>query len=222
MREITSKIFKYIESKIGSNYQLYLVGGSARDLLLGRDFDDFDFATDCPYDVLMNSFEHVRSNYERFGIVNIKYNGCEITLACLRKEKLYLDNRHPAQVEFISDPVEDAKRRDFKINAIYIDSKGNILDPYNGRKDLKDGIISMIGDIETRIDEDPIRICRAFRFEDKLGFKLEPKLREYCEKHVYLLEGLNPHKMDIEYAKCSPKVYKIIQTLLYSSKRVLK
>ncbi len=222
MKEITEKIFSLLKQKIGYNYQLYLVGGSSRDLLLGKNFVDFDFATNAPYDYLIEVFPEVKNSYKKFGIVNLKYLNFDITLACLRKEKLYNDNRHPDAISFIDDPIVDARRRDFTINAIYIDSEGKILDPFDGRGDLKNKMIRMIGDIPSRINEDPIRIIRAFRFEDKLGFAIEPELEEYCEDNIWRIEKLNPYKVELEYKKCSKKTYLKLQTLLTASQRVLK
>lgn len=222
MEEITKKIFSFLKQKIGESYHLYLVGGSSRDLLLGKQFVDFDFATNAPYDLLIELFPGVKNSYKKFGIVNLKYQDFDITLACLRKEKLYNDNRHPDVITFIDDPIVDAKRRDFTINAIYIDSNGTILDPFDGRADLKNKIIRMIGDIPSRINEDPIRIIRAFRFEDKLDFEIEPELEEYCKANMWRIEKLNPYKLELEYKKCSKKTYLKLQTLLTASKRVLK
>jgi tRNA nucleotidyltransferase (CCA-adding enzyme) len=214
MKTAIKEVFSFLRKEIKFEYQLYMVGGSSRDYLLGRKFSDFDFATDAPFDYLIQAFPLCKSSFKKYGIVNIKYKEYDVTLACLRKEKLYRDNRHPDVIKFISDPLIDAARRDFTINAIYIDSSGKIIDPYNGVKDLKEKAIRMIGDIPSRINEDPVRIIRAFRFEDTLGFSIEPELEEYCEKNIWRIELLNSYKLRIEYDKCSNKAYLKIQSLL--------
>ncbi|MFA6796526.1 MAG: polynucleotide adenylyltransferase [Bacilli bacterium] len=217
MEEIVKVIFRYLRKNIDEKYQLYLVGGSSRDYLLGKKFTDFDFATNAPFEYLIEVFPKCKNFYRKYGIVNLKYGDFDITLACLRKEKLYLDNRHPSVIKFIDDPVEDAKRRDFTINAIYIDSKGKVIDPFGGKTDLKGKIIRMIGDIPSRINEDPVRILRAFRFEDTLGFRIEDKLKKYCEDNIWRIEEINSHKLKIELEKCSNKAYLKIQSLLSAS-----
>ncbi|MDD4531935.1 MAG: hypothetical protein PHW22_00635 [Bacilli bacterium] len=222
MKEIIDQIFNLLSEKIGAKYQIYLVGGSTRDFLLNRKFDDFDFATDAPFDYLIEVFPHVKSSFPKYGIVNIEYKQYHITLALMREEKMYIDKRHPTIINFIDNPIDDARRRDYTINAIYIDQAGHIIDPFMGQDDLKKRIIRMIGDIPSRINEDPIRIIRAFRFEDQLGFNLEPHLEKYCRQNIWRINQINPYKLRLEYAKCSRAVYFKIQNLLTTSQRMIK
>jgi len=159
---------------------IYLVGGSSRDYLLTGDFKDFDFATPLTPDEiisLLNVDTYDEFAY-KFGTVKTKIFNQEIEITSFRKESNYTDNRHPNEVIFIDDIKEDAKRRDFTINAIYLDKDLKVHDFYNGISDLKSKTIRMIGNPYTRLKEDPLRIVRALRFSLALEFNLDKDLEE--------------------------------------------
>ena len=159
---------------------IYLVGGSSRDYLLTGDFKDFDFATPLtPNEVifLLNVDTYDKFAY-KFGTIKTKIFNQEVEITSFRKEENYTDSRHPNEVIFIADIKEDAKRRDFTINAIYLDKDLKVYDFYNGLTDLKSKTIRMIGNPYTRLKEDPLRIIRALRFSLSLGFNLDEDLEE--------------------------------------------
>lgn len=214
MDNVTNDIFSYLVSKIGTNHQVYLTGGSARDCLLNIPFNDFDFVTDLTPDKTQQLFPDADVSFARFGIINLHINGKHVTLATLRKDGKYDDSRHPSKVSFIKDVETDCLRRDFTINAIYICADGSIKDPLDGQIDLNKHIIRMIGDIPTRINEDPLRIIRAIRFSYKLNFTIEKDLLEYITGHAYLLKKLNPDKAQEEISKATKEAQDKLNILM--------
>jgi len=202
--EYVKSIFSLLESHLGKD-RIYLVGGSSRDLLLKRDFNDFDFATTLTSNQInessLGTLFKLDFSFKKFGIVNFNYEGNHITLATMRKEGKYTDSRHPSYIEFITSKEVDSCRRDFTVNSIYLDSNLVAYDPQGGLADLEDKVIRMIGDIPTRMNEDPLRMIRALRFSLELGFTLEEKLKEYIFAHLSLLGLLNPSKIEEEIKK---------------------
>ena len=161
----TKSIFSLLENQDKSN-KLKFVGGCVRKLLNKELVNDIDIATSLTPDELKNIFKEKRIYFIETGIahgtITVVINKIKFEITTLRKD-VSTDGRH-ANVEFISDWETDAKRRDFTINAIYSDLKGEIYDPLGGSKDLKNGIVKFIGDPNERIKEDYLRILRYFRF----------------------------------------------------------
>jgi poly(A) polymerase len=158
--------------------QLYLVGGSLRDQLLGREGKDLDFATDArPEETRERVAKWADAVWvvgEKFGTVGLSKRGLKAEITTLRAERYDGVSRKP-EVSFGLDIVEDLSRRDFTINAIARDlHRGELLDPFGGRQDLEAGIARFVGDPQARIAEDPLRMLRAVRFCAQLGFELDP------------------------------------------------
>ena len=162
----------------------WLVGGAIRDALLGRDVQDFDFATDLRPDRLLRLFPDADARDARLGTLQITVPGHRLVFTTLRVEGDYRDQRHPEFVRFVDDPIEDALRRDFTINAIYANAtdlaRGGgsttfaVLDPTGGLDDLRHGVLRVIGDPSRRFVEDPLRILRAVRFAANGRATLDP------------------------------------------------
>lgn len=182
-------------------FRLYMIGGTTRDYLLNLEVLDYDFVTDAT-PIEMKSFL-VDGNYvfAKYGTVKVKLDGKHIDITTLRKESDYLDSRHPSNVIFTKNLEEDYKRRDFTINAIYMDEKYNPIDFCNGISDLNNRIIRFIGDPVKRIKEDPLRILRAKRFKEKLGFNYEKNTEIAIEENYDLINKLNPDKIKEEERK---------------------
>ena len=161
----SNKIFKAINS-YSLESELRYVGGCIRKIIKKEKIDDIDLATNLePTQVCealkKNNINYFESGIEHGTITAIKDN-YRFEITTLRKDVI-TDGRH-AKVEFSKDWKEDASRRDFTINAIYSDKDGNLFDPFNGKKDLENGIINFIGNPEERIKEDYLRILRYLRF----------------------------------------------------------
>ena len=163
--EEVKSIFLVLENQDKGN-KLMFVGGCVRKLLKKELVNDIDIATNLSPDELKNILRENNINFIETGIthgtITVVINKIKFEITTLRKD-VSTDGRH-ANVEFISDWEEDAKRRDFTINAIYSDLKGEIYDPLGGLKDLENKIVKFIGDPNERIREDYLRILRYFRF----------------------------------------------------------
>ena len=183
-------------------WKLYLVGGSVRDYLLFDEFNDLDVVSDATPDDIAKFFkERASYNFKKYGAVTLYFKSYKFDVTTLRKESNYLDSRHPKQIEFVNDLDIDVKRRDFTINALYMDDKLKIYDYVDGVNDLNNKIIRMIGDPLTRIKEDPLRILRAIRFKETLNFEIEEELEKVIKENISLLDNLNKEKIKEEIRK---------------------
>ena len=152
----------------------YLVGGCVRDLLLKREPEDYDLATDAPPERVLALFPGAQLVGAHFGVVLVREDGAEVQVATFRSDHSYMDGRHPSEVRFETDPRQDVLRRDFTINALLMDPRGGeVLDFVGGREDLARGVIRAIGDAEARFGEDHLRMLRAIRFAARFGFQIE-------------------------------------------------
>lgn len=182
-------------------YRLYLVGGSVRDLLLGRPYTDHDFATDALPEEEKSFLPEAFYAFAKYGSIRLKEKGEEVDITTMREEGAYTDFRHPSKIVFVKDPALDFRRRDFTINALYLDEEYNLLDFCQGLEDLKNGIIRFIGDPDTRLREDPLRLLRAERFAKTLSFQIEEKTKAAIERNRSLLKELKPEKVKEEQRK---------------------
>mgnify|MGYP005844482353 CR=1 FL=1 len=159
--------------------QLYLVGGSVRDELLGRDGKDIDLTTDATPDEVkrLAASVHPSGIYtvgERFGTIGLVFPERKVEITTFRAEQYPADSRKPT-VTFGNSLEDDLSRRDFTINAMARDVvSGRLFDPYGGLRDLRDKMVRAVGVPEQRFAEDPLRLLRAVRFAVELGFDIEP------------------------------------------------
>jgi poly(A) polymerase len=157
-----------------AGHTAYLAGGSVRDQLLGREPKDYDVATDARAAVVQELFPKTIPVGVQFGVVVVVQDDVPIEVATFRADAVYLDGRHPSSVRF-SSPEEDARRRDFTINGMFIDPvTDTVIDYVGGQADLRARIIRAIGDPAARISEDRLRMLRAVRFAAVLGCDIEP------------------------------------------------
>lgn len=155
----------------------FIVGGAVRDLILGKIPNDWDIVTDIPINMLIQLFTEGGFSVSLTGVshlvLNVSLNHYNIEISNFRRDKK-CDGRH-AEVE-IGSIEDDAKRRDFTVNALYLNTLSNeIIDPnHQGLKDIEDRVIRFIGNPKDRIREDYIRVFRFYRFTSK-GFKADSK-----------------------------------------------
>lgn len=197
-----NEIFDFLKTIFNEHsYRLYMIGGTSRDYLLGLEIKDYDFVTDAtPLEIA--SFLNVDLTFAKYGATRYKYHDLKIDITTLRIEGDYKDSRHPSFIRFIKDIEKDYLRRDFTLNAIYIDEEYNVLDPsLMGVKDLKNKELRFIGDPLKRIKEDPLRILRGQRFAQIYGLKISPELDKLFLDNFYLLETINKDKISEEEAK---------------------
>jgi len=156
-----------------AGYQCLIVGGAVRDLLLGKTPHDLDLVTTATPEESAAIFTEHKIVGASFGVSLIKYQGYEFEVATAREERNYMDGRHPESVRYSKDFSVDAARRDFTINAMMLDpADGRIYDFFDGRHDLRKGIIRTVGNPEERFAEDHLRMLRAVRFAARLGFDI--------------------------------------------------
>ncbi len=184
-----------------NGHSLYIVGGTSRDLLLGKEPDDLDFVTDATPEEEKVFLPEASYHFAKFGSIHLKVNGKMVDITTFRVEGEYNDHRHPSKITFVRNIKEDCIRRDFTINALYLDENYNLLDFSGGKDDLDNHLIRFIGDPNKRIKEDPLRICRAERFASKLGFDIEKETLEAIKNNYHLLNELNPSKLEEEERK---------------------
>lgn len=176
-------------------FSLYFVGGSVRDFLLYGGFNDIDLVTDATPNRIKEILPDADFTFERFGFVKVAFEGIKIDLTTLRIEDGYLDFRHPKKIKFTTKLEEDCKRRDFTINALYMDTDLHVYDYVNGVEDLNNKVIKMIGNPVVRLREDPLRIIRAIRFFLTYKLKIDEELSKAILICAPLLDSLNPSKI---------------------------
>lgn len=161
-------------------HQAWLVGGSVRDVALGRPAAEtvFDVATDLHPAEVIARFERVEPIGLAHGTVLVLFEDLQIESTTLRREGAYADARRPDHVTFTLDPREDLARRDLTVNALAFDPEsGILLDPYGGARDLAAGVLRAVGDPALRFHEDALRPVRVARFAATLGMEVEPATR---------------------------------------------
>ncbi|MEI7436365.1 MAG: CCA tRNA nucleotidyltransferase, partial [bacterium] len=157
-----------------AGHTVLLAGGCVRDLLLGRTPKDYDVATSATPDQVLALFPGANAVGKSFGVVIVADGGVACEVATFRRDLAYVDGRRPEGVVF-SDPPTDAQRRDFTVNALFLDPvSGEVLDYVGGLADLSAGIVRAVGDPAQRFAEDHLRLLRAARFAATLGFEIEP------------------------------------------------
>jgi tRNA nucleotidyltransferase/poly(A) polymerase len=171
-RELAADICRKLQ---GAGFQAYLVGGCVRDLLLGREPEDYDVATDAHPMRVQELFPSSVDVGARFGVILVVEDGAKVEVATFRSDVGYSDGRHPDRVEYSNSPEEDVLRRDFTINGLMLDLETQqVLDFVGGRQDLREHIIRAIGPPDLRFREDRLRMVRAVRFASRFGYAIDP------------------------------------------------
>jgi poly(A) polymerase len=197
------KIFSAINN-FSEISEIRFVGGCIRKIINKEMTDDIDLATNLKPDEVCKALRNNNINYYESGIehgtITALIEDKKFEITSLRKD-VATDGRH-AKVEFSLDWKEDASRRDFTINAIYADKDGNIFDPFNGKKDIEEGVINFIGECEERIKEDYLRILRYVRFY--LNYSKKPhdlKIIKIIRKNLGGVASLSSERLLDEFKK---------------------
>src|SRR5688572_2808762 len=174
----------------------YFAGGCVRDLLLGLEPKDYDVATDAPPDRVRKLFKRTQAVGQAFGVILVRIGRSQVEVATFRAEGKYLDGRRPSEVRFTT-AEEDAKRRDFTINGLFLDPlDGNrVIDFVGGQADLKAKLLRAIGNPDERFEEDHLRLLRAVRFAARFGLTIEPETAEAVRKHAPQLKRISPERI---------------------------
>lgn len=192
-------ILKTIE---GRGYRAYLVGGCVRDLLLGREPEDWDIASSARPEQIMEIFgEDAVPTGVKHGTVTVKSAGEGYEVTTFRTEGQYSDGRHPDSVAFAQSIEEDLSRRDFTVNAMAMDKNGEIIDPFGGKEDLSRGVIRCVGEAQVRFSEDALRILRGIRFASVLRFAVESNTHRAIHQQARLLQQIAAERILTEMDK---------------------
>jgi poly(A) polymerase/tRNA nucleotidyltransferase (CCA-adding enzyme) len=202
---IPKQVESVIEKLEKKNFQAFVVGGCVRDLLRKVEPNDWDIATSAKPEEMEKIFPK-SFNINKFGTITVlidskKENLKEIEITTFRTEEKYTDKRHPDKVSWAKTIEQDLARRDFTVNAIALDTKGNFIDPFNGQKDLKNKTIRAVGKPEERFQEDALRLMRAVRFATTLNFEIEKKTFSAIKENAGLLEFISKERIRDEFLK---------------------
>ncbi|MBP9782219.1 MAG: HDIG domain-containing protein [Candidatus Pacebacteria bacterium] len=196
-----------------AGFEAFLVGGCVRDLIMGNKPKDFDITTNATPEQIIALFP--KTFYENtYGTVGVVTCGEDLGTVCsdetlkiievtpYRLETTYSDNRHPDEVMWSKDLMDDLKRRDFTCNAMaYNPITGELVDPYKGQDDIKDKVIRAVGAPDQRFNEDALRLMRAVRFVCQLDFDLDSVTRESIERNAHLLNNISRERVRDEFIK---------------------
>jgi tRNA nucleotidyltransferase/poly(A) polymerase len=192
---------RVIQTLSAAGYRAVLAGGCVRDLLLDQTPKDYDVATAATPDEICALFPRAQRVGAHFGVVLIRDSGHAIEVATFRTDGDYSDGRHPDSVTFTT-AEEDALRRDFTINGMFLDPATNeVLDYVGGRDDLAARLIQAIGNPEQRFDEDRLRMIRAVRFAARLGFSIEQETFEAIWNRAEQLSIISAERIREELEK---------------------
>ncbi|MBS1805358.1 MAG: CCA tRNA nucleotidyltransferase [Acidobacteria bacterium] len=209
-------------------HDAYLAGGCVRDLLLGREPQDYDVATSATPDIVLNMFPRTFAVGAHFGVVLVASESgsdceagsvaerCVIEVATFRNDGVYSDGRHPDEVRYTKTAAEDVQRRDFTINGLLLDPthlvdaephqkapaiRAGLLDYVGGVTDLDAGLIRAIGQPEKRFEEDQLRLLRAVRFAARFEFDIEPVTLAAMRKLAARIHAVSRERIREELTK---------------------
>lgn len=184
-----------------AGFEAYFVGGCVRDLLLNRHIHDVDIATSAYPMEVKEIFDRTIDTGIKHGTVTILFENNSYEITTFRTESEYQDFRRPDHVTFVQNLSEDLKRRDFTINALAMDVYGNLIDHFDGLKDLDLKLIKAVGKAENRFHEDALRMMRAVRFMSQLQFKLEDQTQKAIADNHELLSKISVERIRDEFVK---------------------
>lgn len=226
--EAFNKGIDILEKIESHKFQAYFVGGCVRDLLLERPIGDIDIATSATPEQIQEIFNKVIPVGIDYGTVIVRYEQESFEVTTFRLDGKYSDQRHPDSVLYVRDINSDLKRRDFTINALAMDKTGNIIDLFNGKKDLQNQLIRTVGNGYERFREDPLRIIRAIRFASQLGFKIEKETLKNMSKIKDEIEHIAVERITNEISKTfsgdyiQQAIQYLIDTKIFSLLPILK
>lgn len=177
----------------------YFAGGCVRDVLMGLTPTDYDVATDAPPRRVRELFNNTQAVGAAFGVILVRHHGTQVEVATFRADGSYADGRRPTDVTFTTTAEEDARRRDFTINGLFLDPLENrVIDYVGGQHDIAAKVIRAIGDPDQRFEEDHLRMLRAVRFAARLGFEIEAGTAGAIARHAERLKRISPERVGDE------------------------
>lgn len=204
------------ETLENAGFEAYLVGGCVRDLIMGREPKDWDVTTNATPEEIIKLFPKTvyENSFGTVAVINEEVNHetlRQVEVTPYRLEAKYSDFRHPDRVEFSKDIADDLKRRDFTINALAFrpftkgepasSGKGQIIDMFDGLKDIKESTVRAVGSPDDRFQEDALRMLRAIRFGTQLNFSLAQETLESISKNSSLIKNISQERIRDEFTK---------------------
>ena len=197
------KVIKILKRE---GFEAYVVGGAVRDYLLHMPMNDIDITTNAkPYQVA--KLFKTKPTGIKYGTVTILFQDVQFEVTTYRVDGEYADNRHPEEVTYSEEVIEDVKRRDFTINGLLMDDEMHIIDHVGGKTDLEAKMIRAIGDPYTRFNEDALRMLRAFYFQAKLGFQIDRQTRDAIAASKNQIENIANERVIAELVKTVKSKY---------------
>lgn len=199
-----------------ASYQGWAVGGCVRDTLRGAVPSDWDVTTDARPERVMALFgERAIPTGLKHGTVTVCAGETHVEVTTFRRDGTYSDHRRPDAVQFSSSLEEDLARRDLTVNAMAMDLRGHICDPFGGQEDLSRRVLRCVGDPLRRLDEDALRIMRTLRFAAVLGFTIEPDTSAALHRRAPLLADIAAERILVEMNKLLTGEYMASVLLAY-------
>jgi len=202
MKIIIPEDVNYILTQLNkAGYEAYAVGGCIRDSILGRIPDDWDITTSAKPEQVKEIFPKTIDTGIQHGTVTVMRNHVGYEVTTYRIDGEYEDSRHPKEVIFTSDLLEDLKRRDFTINAMAYNEKTGLVDAFGGIQDIENQVIRCVGNATCRFEEDALRMMRAVRFSAQLGYEIEEETRKAIKVLAPNLKNISAERIQVELVK---------------------
>lgn len=201
--EIPDGARRILQALNGAGCEAYLVGGCVRDLLRDVEPHDWDICTSASPEKTKRCLANRRVMEAglKHGTVTVLEEGGPYEITTYRTEGPYSDSRRPDFVRFVPNLEEDLARRDFTMNAIAMDLKGNLRDPYGGADDIKAGLIRCVGEPDQRFQEDGLRVMRALRFAASFGYEIEERTARAVHENRAMLDRVAAERINAELCK---------------------
>jgi len=184
-----------------AGYEAYAVGGCVRDTLLNKEPDDWDITTSATPGQAKSLFARTIDTGIQHGTITVLIGKETYEVTTYRIDGEYEDSRHPKEVIFTSNLLEDLKRRDFTINAMAYNDRSGIVDAFGGMQDLENKIIRCVGNPKERFSEDALRMMRAVRFSGQLGYAIEQATAEAVKELAPTLSNISAERICTELVK---------------------
>lgn len=199
--DIPQAVREIIETLESAGFEAFAVGGCVRDAVLGRIPADWDITTSAMPEEVKRLFNRTIDTGIQHGTVTVMMDHVGYEVTTYRIDGEYEDARHPKEVSFTSNLVEDLKRRDFTINAMAYNDRAGIVDEFDGIGDLEKGIIRCVGNAKDRFGEDALRMLRAVRFSAQLGFAIDEETKAAITELAPNLEKISAERIQVELVK---------------------
>ena len=195
-----------------AGYEAYAVGGCVRDSIIGLTPQDWDVTTSAAPEKTMEIFgDRAIPTGLQYGTVSVKCDGCIVEVTTFRTDGVYTDNRRPDSIAYASSLPEDLSRRDFTVNAIAYSLSDEIIDPFNGLRDINNRLLRAVGIPKHRFEEDALRMFRGLRIAAKLGLSIHPNTFSAIYEKAHLAAFLSAERIRDEFKKIlvCPNTYMI-------------